>query len=470
VSGAGDLLARLAGPGAGNAAGLGESNALRRAPTAPADATPERFERELADVARREREKRPVAAQGLDVAAKMSFGGISAPADPARERGGVGWGSDPDSRAADDRADRVERNRDARDARDAARAEETHGAREPGRTDESDERNAPEADRGAERPSSARESSESDDAARPGELHRRQDAAESAQDAAPAPEGADTAPLTDGATESPDAAADAIAAAVSSGARDAASNGAKTGGLDSAGSNAGGTAPATTLAVAASSATADHGGGAESRTPSSAPDFLASTENRGGEAGATAGSFDETLRSAASARGGAPAAEVPSSLAARTAEGVRSERGLPGAEALLGTLSRGLGDALRAGKREVVVHLTPPNLGQIRIRLDMSNEGRVGAQLAVADPEVHRLLDRNLAELRATLKEHAVDLNDFALLDRREESSGRSDHDEERPAREAIDPVRPAAAIAAGERIWERARAARAARRVDISI
>ncbi|MFN0150876.1 MAG: flagellar hook-length control protein FliK [bacterium] len=102
---------------------------------------------------------------------------------------------------------------------------------------------------------------------------------------------------------------------------------------------------------------------------------------------------------------------------------------------ILTRLSEGVGDALRAGKREVVVRLSPPNLGVVRIRFEF-DEQRLSARVEVSDPAVHRALESGLAELKSVLRQHAVELADLSLAsgDGRggEERGGRSPEEDGR--------------------------------------
>lgn len=94
------------------------------------------------------------------------------------------------------------------------------------------------------------------------------------------------------------------------------------------------------------------------------------------------------------------------------ADGPADARG----EVLLGALSRRIAEGIASGKRELIVRLSPPSLGHLRIRFHLDEEGSTGARIAVTDPTVHRLLEANRSDLRLALREHGIELNDLSLL------------------------------------------------------
>ena len=99
-------------------------------------------------------------------------------------------------------------------------------------------------------------------------------------------------------------------------------------------------------------------------------------------------------------------------------------------DAVLSLLSERLAGALRAGQREVVVRLSPPNLGTLRLRFSI-DEQRVSARVEVSDPAVHRALEAGVAELRGALHRHDVELRSltFAAPEHDGQKDGRSPGD-----------------------------------------
>ncbi len=130
-----------------------------------------------------------------------------------------------------------------------------------------------------------------------------------------------------------------------------------------------------------------------------------------GDAGSFASALANQIASidgsaTATATGAAPS-EVANSGAPNAVDRVEQN-------SILTRLSDGVAGALRAGKREVVVRLSPPNLGSVRIRFQF-DEHRLSARVEVSDPAVHRALESGVAELRSALRQHAVELTDLAL-------------------------------------------------------
>jgi hypothetical protein len=95
----------------------------------------------------------------------------------------------------------------------------------------------------------------------------------------------------------------------------------------------------------------------------------------------------------------------------------------PDRTAVLALLSQSVASALRAGRHEVAIRLSPPDLGSLHLRFAFE-EGGVTARLEVSEPSVHKALESGLAELRATLRQHRVDLADLALAPRHESGGG----------------------------------------------
>ncbi len=141
-------------------------------------------------------------------------------------------------------------------------------------------------------------------------------------------------------------------------------------------------------------------------------------------------------------------------------------RALPEDAALLGTLSRRVAEAAGAGRRELLVRLTPPHLGHVRIRFTFDDEGGAQARVSVSDPTVHRLLDRNLSDLKVALREHGVDLRDLDLMSRGFDAPDRRD------GRGADEPApEPRAALSEPKREFhEDSGAARSLRRPDAGL
>lgn len=99
-------------------------------------------------------------------------------------------------------------------------------------------------------------------------------------------------------------------------------------------------------------------------------------------------------------------------------------------DAVLSLLSERLAGALRAGQREVVVRLSPPNLGTLRVRFSI-DEQRVSARVEVSDPAVHRALEAGVADLRGALLRQDVELRSltFAAAEHDGQKGGRSPSD-----------------------------------------
>jgi flagellar hook-length control protein FliK len=99
-------------------------------------------------------------------------------------------------------------------------------------------------------------------------------------------------------------------------------------------------------------------------------------------------------------------------------------------DAVLSLLSERLASALRTGQREVIVRLSPPDLGTLRMRFSF-DEQRLSARVEVSDPAVHRALEAGVADLRGALIRHDVELRSltFAALEHDKQPDGRSQSD-----------------------------------------
>ncbi|MFI4917249.1 MAG: flagellar hook-length control protein FliK, partial [Phycisphaerales bacterium JB060] len=100
-------------------------------------------------------------------------------------------------------------------------------------------------------------------------------------------------------------------------------------------------------------------------------------------------------------RGGAPRGRTPSAPAQRADQTLRFEK------AFQSQLGRGLAQALRSADGEVTLRLRPANLGQLSVRVSVS-ENQVTATFEAQNAEARRMLDDSRGVLRQQLESRGL--------------------------------------------------------------
>jgi flagellar hook-length control protein FliK len=154
------------------------------------------------------------------------------------------------------------------------------------------------------------------------------------------------------------------------------------------------------------------------------------TISRGGASAPASASFATMLPDETRAVAGAARPHITGSLLRESPAPPHVANPPVDRDAVLSLLSERLASALRTGQREVIVRLSPPDLGTLRMRFSF-DEQRLSARVEVSDPAVHRALEAGVADLRGALIRHDVELRSltFAALEHDKQPDGRSQSD-----------------------------------------
>jgi flagellar hook-length control protein FliK len=86
----------------------------------------------------------------------------------------------------------------------------------------------------------------------------------------------------------------------------------------------------------------------------------------------------------------------------------------PRADSAAAQFSRGLSAALRQGGGTVTLRLSPENLGDLKIKLEME-AGKVAAQFRVETVQARQLLDESLGSLRSALEARGLEVQSLSV-------------------------------------------------------